>query len=64
MASRRERPQDDRDPDQNQERARSIPTPAPGRLPVLDWIVLERVERGAELTFADVERRVCLLAGF
>jgi AcrR family transcriptional regulator len=31
---------------------------------LLDGMVLERVERGAELTFADVERRVLLLAGF
>lgn len=31
---------------------------------LLDGMVLERVERGAELTFADVERRVSLLAGF
>ena len=31
---------------------------------LLDGIVLERVERGAELTFADVERRVALLTGF
>jgi AcrR family transcriptional regulator len=29
---------------------------------LLDGIVLERVERGAELTFADVERRVDLIA--